>query len=243
MKIVVVFKWTLNPLDAIVRQDGVIEWRGAKLAPTDDDPAALEVARGIGQGGEIIALTLGDGDSSWAAARGAARTVVVTDAHVTADAAQSGRVLAAAIRAIPDVDAVLIGDSSWDYAVISALAGELGWPALAGVTQAEPAEGGVKVTRKLGAVTQELKVKGPALLAVAASREEKNLPSMKEILAARKKPVDKLTLAELGVIPAAKAESRGTRFPDTPPAKIFDGADPAAACTELLAALCTDGVL
>lgn len=243
MKIVVVFKWALNPLDAIVRQDGSVEWRGAKLAPTDDDPAALEVARRLGQGGEIIALTLGDGDASWAAARGATRTVVVTDARVMVDAAHSGKIMAAAIRAIPDVDAVLIGDSAWDYAVVSALTGELGWPALTGVTQAEPMDGGLKVTRKLGAATQELAVKGRILLAVAASREEKNPPSMKEILAARKKPLDKLTLAGFDLALAVKAESQGTRFPDTPPAKILDGADPEAACAELLAALSTDGVL
>jgi electron transfer flavoprotein beta subunit len=243
VKIVVVFKWTRNPQDAIVRQDGNIEWRGVKLSPTDDDPAAAEIAKKLAQGGEIVGLTIGDGDASWAAARGATRTVLVEDAAVEADAALSGAILAAAVQKVPDVDLLLIGDSAWDYAVVSALAGRLGWPALSGVTEAEADGAGLKVTQKSGSVSRIVKTAGPVVLGVTASREEKNVPGMKEILAARKKPVEKLKLADLGALPAAKASLRSTRFPDTPPAKIIDGRDPAAACAELLSFLAADGVL
>ncbi|SDF79794.1 hypothetical protein [Sporomusa acidovorans] len=78
------------------------------------------------------------------------------------------------------------------------------------------------------------------MLAVSASRDEQNAPGMKEVLAARKKPVERLALA---LVPAAAVISRGTRFPDTPPARIIDGNDPVAACEQLMAALRTDGVL
>jgi len=66
---------------------------------------------------------------------------------------------------------------------------------------------------------------------------------MKDILAARKKPVEKLSLADLGIDAVAAVESRGTRFPDTPAARLIDGADPVAASAELFAALRADGVL
>jgi electron transfer flavoprotein beta subunit len=115
MKIIVVFKWSRNPIDARVSTDGTVDWRGVKMAASDDDPAVMEIARTLAEGGEIIGLTVGDGDTAWAAARGAARTMVVADALPGTDSAATGAVLAAAIRRMEGVDAVIIGDSAWDY--------------------------------------------------------------------------------------------------------------------------------
>ncbi|HWR07479.1 hypothetical protein [Sporomusa sp.] len=243
MRIIVVFKWSRNPQDARVGVDGSVDWRGVKMSVSDDDPAAMEIAEAIAAGGEIIGLTVGDGDAAWAAARGAARTVVVTDALTDVDSSVTGAVLAAAIRRVEGVDAVLIGDSAWDYGVVAALMGQLGWPAVAGVVSAETEQGCLRVTRKLGSASQVLEVKGPVVLAVSASRAEQNAPGMKEILAARKKPVERLVLADLSLAPVAAVNSRGTRFPDTPPARIIDGNDPVTACEQLMAALRADGVL
>ncbi|SDF79821.1 Electron transfer flavoprotein domain [Sporomusa acidovorans] len=133
MKIIVVFKWSKNPQDARVGVDGSVDWRGVKMAVSDDDPAAMEIAAAIAAGGEIIGLMVGDGDVAWAAARSAARTVVVTDALTDVDSSVTGAVLAAAIRRVEGVDAVLIGDSAWDYGVVTALTGQLAgrpWPVL-----------------------------------------------------------------------------------------------------------------
>ena len=134
MKVIVVFKWSRNPLDALVGADASVDYPGVKLAANDDDPAVMEIAASLAAGDEIVALTIGDGDTSWAAARGASRTVVVTDAWTEINSSVTGAILAAAIRRIEDVDAVIIGDSSWDYGVISALTGQLGFPAVALVT-------------------------------------------------------------------------------------------------------------
>ena len=108
------------------------------------------------------------------------------------------------MRRLGDPDLVLIGDSSWDYGVVSALAGQLGWPALASVVSASAEGGRLRVTRKVGAATEVLEVSGPAVLAVAASRAEQQVPGMKEVLAARKRPMTKVTLADLGVSPSVK---------------------------------------
>jgi electron transfer flavoprotein beta subunit len=243
MKIIVAFKWLRSPQDARVGADGSVDWRAARMAPNDDDPAAMALARELAAGGEILGLTVGDGDLAWAAARGAASTLVVTDADTTPDSADAGAVLAAGVRRLGEPDLVLVGDSSWDYGVVAALAGHLGRPALAGVVSARVEDGRLRVTRKVGAATQELEVTGPALLAVAASRAEQQVPGMKEVLAARKKPITKVTLADLGVRPGARVACRGSRLPETGMARMFDGADPTAAAAQLVAALRTDGVL
>lgn len=243
MKIIVVFKWLKNPQDARVGADGSVDWRGVKMAANDDDPSAIEVARSIANGGEIIGLTVGDGDVAWAAARGATRTITLTDAQTEVNSSATGAILAAAIRRVEGVDVVLIGDSSWDYGVVSALAGQLDWPAVAGVVSATVESDSLHVTRKLGSESQVLEIKGPVVLAVSASRAEQNVPGMKEVLLARKKPVEHLSLADLSVTPATTAISKGTRFPDTPPARIIDGSNPEAACEQLMTALRADGVL
>jgi electron transfer flavoprotein beta subunit len=61
-------------------------------------------------------------------------------------------------------------------------------------------------------------------------------------LAARKRPITKLTLADIGVSIVDKVVSKGTRLPETTAARIFDG-DPAVACGKLVAALKDEGVL
>lgn len=244
MKIVVVFKWLKNPEDARVGSDGSVNWRGAKMTVSDDDPAAIQVARNLAAaGGEIVGLTIGDGDAAWAAARGASSTVIVTDAQSNADAAVTGAVLAAGVRRIGGADVVLIGDSAWDFGVSVALASQLGWTALAGVSSATMDGDRLRATRKFGDSTQVIEVARPAVLAVFASRAEQDAPGMKEVLAARKKPQIKLTLADLGLTPADRVISRGTKLPDTTAARMIDGADPAAAAAQLVTALRAEGVL
>jgi len=243
MKVITVFKWSRNPQDARVGMNGSVDWRGVKMAPSDDDPAVMEIAKALAGDGEIIGLTIGDGDIAWAAARGAASTIAVTDAQTEVDSASTAAIIAAAIKRVEDVDAVIIGDSAWNYGVVSALVGQLGWPAVAGVVAASKEDNHLQVTRRIGTTSQVLEIEGPVVLAVMASREEVNAPGMKEILTARKKPVERLTMSDLGLTPVEKASSKGTRFPDTLAAKIIDGSDPVAACKELMAALHTDGVL
>ncbi|TKI04102.1 electron transfer flavoprotein subunit alpha [Martelella alba] len=244
MKIVVVFKWSRNPQDARVGTEGSLEWRGVKMAASDDDPAAILAAGEIAAAGdEIVGLTIGDGDTAWAAARGAARTVVVSDATVVPNGAATGAILAAAVRGMADVGLVLIGDSVWDYGVVAALAGQLGWPALTGVTAVRRQAGNWLATRRHGNVSQEIAITGPALLAMVASRAEQRAPSMKDVLAARKKPVTALTTEDLNIVTATTVTPLATALPDVSAARIIDGADPRQAAEELLNALRTQGVL
>ena len=168
MKVIVIFKWCRNPQDALVGASGNVDWPGVKMSANDDDPAVMELAKSIAGEDEIIALTIGDGDTAWAAARGASRTLVITDARTEVNSSVTGAVLAAAVRRFEDVGAVIIGDSSWDYGVVSALVGQLGWPAVAAVTSAEPKQDCLQAVRKMGSVSHVLEVKTPAVGAMSS---------------------------------------------------------------------------
>jgi electron transfer flavoprotein alpha/beta subunit len=59
---------------------------------------------------------------------------------------------------------------------------------------------------------------------------------------ARKRPIAKLTLAEIGAVGEEKVQSAKTHLPETSAARLFDG-DPATATKQLVAALRDAGVL
>ncbi len=143
MKIVVAYKWAPNPQDADVRPDGTVDLSRAKAAVSEYDPVAFELARRLADatGGEVVGLSVGAASIDTPLARKAALSrgldrlvLVADDALADADGTRLAAVLAAAVRAIGDVDVVLAGDSSIDVAagqVPLTLAGELGWLGLA----------------------------------------------------------------------------------------------------------------
>ncbi|MTJ83988.1 MAG: electron transfer flavoprotein subunit alpha [Telmatospirillum sp.] len=242
MKTVIVYKWARNPEDAAVRADGTVDWRNARMTAGEDDFAALEAARAIAPEGELIGLTIGDGDASWALARGVLQAVAVTDAAPLADNAATAAIIAAAIRRIGGVDAVVIGDSEEYSGVPVALAGLLGWPAVAHATSAEAAGGRIRVVRKQGRNDQTISLATPAVISIAAASPEKKVPGMKELLAARKRPITRQTLADIDAAGPDGVTTKGTRLPDGAAARLFDG-DPANAARQLVAALRDEGVL
>lgn len=242
MKCLVVFKLARNPQDARISGENA-DWKGVRLSPGDDDHATMDVAKQIAQGDEIVAVTIGDGDVAWAASRGASRTILVEDVPVDAENALIGRVISGVYNRLGDLGVIVMGDTAWDYGLCAAIAGNLDMPAVAGVTSACMEDNVVKVTRKIGSLSQVIEVAPPVLLSVAATAAEKQAPGMKDVLAARKKPVERLAMKDLVTDAETRCQSVRTRFPDTPPAKIIDGSNPAAACVQLLDGLRIDGVI
>lgn len=242
MKTVIAYKWARDAKDAAVRSDGSVDWRNAKMTAGEDDFAALEAAKAIAGDDDLIGLTIGDGDASWALARGVQQAISVTDAPNLIDNASTATIIAAAVRQIGGVDVVVIGDAEAYAGVAVALAGLLGWPAVAHVDSAGIADGRVRIVRKQGRDEQIVSVAAPAVIAVSAASPEKKVPGMKEQLAARKRPITKLTLADIGAGADDRVSSKGTRQPDAAAARLFDG-DPAAAAAQLVAALRNEGVL
>jgi electron transfer flavoprotein beta subunit len=247
MDVAIVFKWSRDPQDAAVRADGSVDWRGAKNTPSDDDAAAIAEATALAAatGGQVVGITLGDGDPSWALARGAARVVSVADAPSLLDDASTAAALAAAVRRAAPVDVVVMGDMAENPGVAGTLAALLGVPALLHVDSVGIAGEGTRrleARRTNGSCVETLAVDAPALVAVAAASAEKRTPGMKELLAARKRPVEKVPAADI----AAPASDRFEEVASLPPAghtaRIFQG-DPAQAAADLVAALRADGVL
>ncbi|MGI6220812.1 MAG: hypothetical protein ACOYIP_02890 [Coriobacteriales bacterium] len=242
MKTAVVFKWIRDPQDARVSASGEVTWPGVKFSPTDDDPAAIAVAKAISAEEDIVGITIGDGKPEWAAARGAASTIIVEDAFGGSDGTAAAAAIAAAVKQA-GVDVVAIGDSEWDRGMVAALIGELGWSAYAGVVAAEAAGDAIKVSVKGQGGNTIIEAHTPVILAAQALEEEKDAPGMKQTLAARKKPVEKTTLGALGASGEGKSTSEGTRKPDGDAAIMFDATDPAAAVNQLVDALRGDGIL
>ncbi len=221
-----------------------MEWRNAKMTPGEDDPAALSAAKSIAEasGGEVVGLTIGDGDASWALARGVQQAFSITGAVSLPDNAATAAILAAAVGRIGGVDVVVIGDSKQDPGVGPALAGLLGWPAVMALVSATAEDGRVAAIRRVGAKQETFSIAPPVVLGVAAESDLETTPGMKELLAARKRPLTQLTVADLGIDIAHAVTSRGTQKPDVTPARVFEG-EPAVVAEQLLSALRAEGVL
>ena len=237
---VTIFKWAMNPHDERVGSDGQIKWLAERPEAGDDDYMAVQIARDADPDAELVGLTMASGDMAFAAARGAARPVALEGVGSLAQPTEVASALATAVKGMGDVSLVTIGDAAWSPMVPSLLAAELGWPCILAVDAVRPEGDALVVTRRFGAGTQDISVTGPVVLAVAARREEEQKPGMKQVLQARKKPVE-TQAAQAGGVPTF--EAAGVHEPTTQSSKLFDGADPAAAVAQLVSALQSEGVL
>ncbi|HEX7660917.1 MAG TPA: hypothetical protein VF444_15705 [Pseudonocardiaceae bacterium] len=260
MKIVAAYKWTADPQEAQVAADGRVDLSRARPVVSGYDAVAIEVGSRLAKdGGELVGASVGGPATAspiavkTALARGLDRTVVVADDAVDgAGTAAAARVLAAVVQHIGDVDVVLTGDCSIDVAarmVPAVLAGVLGWPALTDVTAVEPmADGTLRVERVVPEGVQVLAVQTPAVIAVATDAAVPRVPGMKDVLAAGRKPVEKLDLAALGVEPteltalAGTVRARAQAERAVRKQHVIDTADPAVAAAELVDTLREAGV-
>ena len=258
MKIVVAYKWTSDPEEASVGADGTVDWSRARPGISTYDPVAIEVARTLATaiGAELIGVTVGAKGvgtplaAKAALSRGLDRVVIVEDDSLKgAGQAELARVIAGAIRHIGDVDLVITGDSSVDVAakmVPTVLAGELGWPAVAEVTDVTGQPGALRVGRAVPGGAQVLEISGPAVLATSADATTPHVPGMKDLLAAGKKPAEHVDLASLdvpasGAVMTITGRSRPARKERK--GQLLDTSDPAAAAAELVKALREVGAL
>lgn len=183
------------------------------------DENALEEARRIAEAAEpgdveVVALTMGPEQAVDAVRRGlqmgADRAVHVCDeALAGSDVFATARVLAAAIRRIGDVDLVLLGMAALDSLTSllpAALAEELDLPALTIASRLELTGGEVRVRRELDEVVEELAAPLPALVSVTDGINTPRFPNFKAIMAARGKPLETWTLADLGIDPSTVGE-------------------------------------
>src|SRR5690606_34781715 len=109
------------------------------------------------------------------------------------------------------------------------LAAELDLPQLTLATELTVTAGRVRVRREIGDAAEVLEAPLPALVSVTDQANEPRYPAFKAIRAARKKPVDTLTLADLGLAspparPPPPAAPRRRRLPPAcPPSRAPPG--------------------
>jgi electron transfer flavoprotein alpha/beta subunit len=134
---------------------------------------------------------------------GADSAVLVSDEAIAgSDALGTAKLLAAAIKRVDDVDLVLTAvEASDGYTgtLAAQLAELLGLQSATFAKHVEIADGTVKVQRQTEAGYDEVEVALPALVSVTAGVVEPRYPSFKGIMAAKNKPVDQVTLADLGI--------------------------------------------
>jgi electron transfer flavoprotein beta subunit len=173
-----------------------------------------EQARAAGEEAEVVVLTVGPDDAEDAVRRGlqlgADAAVHVQDEAVAgSDVFGTVAVLAAAVRRLDadaPVDLVVTGMAGLDgltSLVPAALAATLDLPQLTLAASVALADGVVTVRRDLDHATEVLAAPLPALVSVSDRANQPRYPNFQLIMAARKKPVTTLTLADLGVAPEA----------------------------------------
>ncbi|PZF79303.1 electron transfer flavoprotein subunit beta/FixA family protein [Jiangella anatolica] len=167
---------------------------------------ALKVAE-AGDGVEVVALTMGP-DGADAALKKALQMGADSGVHVVddslhgSDAPATARVLAAAIGKIGDVDLVLTGMASTDggMSVVPAMLAEhLGLAHVGFVGELTVSADAVTARRDGDVASETIEAALPAVVAVTDQINEPRYPSFKGIMAAKKKPVETWTLADLGV--------------------------------------------
>jgi electron transfer flavoprotein beta subunit len=186
------------------------------------DTHAIEAAMQIKEGGEVsvdevVAVTMGP-DSALralhkAVSLGADRSVHLTDAALAgSDVAATGYALSQVLqRESPDL--VLLGQQSDDgecYTIGAVVADHLRMPSLTQVIKMDVAEGKLTCERQAEYGYDTVEVQLPAVISVGDAINEPRYPSLKAIMGAKKKPLDKLAAAD-AQIDAALVGGDGSR--------------------------------
>jgi electron transfer flavoprotein beta subunit len=189
--------------------------RNGDVVLDEIDERAVEVALQVKDGDkatEVVVLAMGPtstvGSLRRALAMGADRAVHVQDAGlVGADALLTSRVLAAAL-AREGFDLVLAGDASSDggTGVVPAMVAErLGAAIAGGLDSVELDDGAVRGRREAGGASTELTAALPAVVTVSEKVAEARMPGFRGTMGAKRKPLDTLGLADLGLAGATSS--------------------------------------
>ena len=188
---------------------------------------------------EIVAVTMGPESAvralHKAVSLGADRSVQLTDDGLAgSDVAATGYALARVLeKESPDL--VLLGQQSDDgecYTIGAVVADHLKMPSLTQVIKMDVSEGGLRCERQAEYGYDTVQIKLPAVISVGDAINEPRYPSLKAIMGARKKPLEKVGAGDVG-IDASLVGEEGSRVhcgdfhaPDAkPPGQIIEDED------------------
>ena len=210
LNVVVCVKQIPDPADPGALDADFTLKRDVKLILDESDSYGVEMAlqlRDAAGGGEVTLVSMAPGEErnglNQALAMGADKAVLVSDPELAgAGSLDTARTLAAAIGKAGDYDLVLAGvESSDGYVgvVPQMLAAALNVPMVSFAKEVVVADGKVSVKRQTETGYQEIEAATPSVVSVTAGVVEPRYPSFKGIMAAKKKQVDIVTVADLGL--------------------------------------------
>ena len=254
MKIVVLVKqvpdtWAERKLSD---SDKTLDRASVDVVMNEIDEYAVEEALRIKEssGGEVTVLSMapdrGVETIRKALSMGADKAVHLSDEALRgSDAVQTSYALAQVLSTL-EYDLVIAGSEATDsrMSIMTALLAErTGQPQLTGARKVTADGGTVRIERQTESGYDVVEAATPALVSVVEKINEPRYPSFKGIMAAKKKPVTKLSLADLGIDPAtvglATATSQVLEFAGRPPkgagVKVTDEGDGASKLVDFLA--------
>lgn len=256
MRIVVLVKHVPEPT-AVWRfsDDLTLHRAGLDGSLSQLDEHAVEQAVALAESGgpterTVICLTMGPAPAVDALRKGLAMGAheavhVLDDALHGSDALATSLVLAKAVQRL-EFDLIVCGMASTDAemsVVPSMVADRLGVPQATNASALGTDGTSVTVRRETDSATEEVVVPLPAVVSVTDQSGEPRYPAFKAIMAARKKPVQTWSLADLGIEAAAVGlAAAGTvvhdarpRPPRTGGTVVVDAGDAAVQLADYLA--------
>ena len=197
------------------------------------DEFAIEEALNLKGDGSVTVLTVGPASAKdalrSALAMGADKAVhVVTDGAMATDSLGTAKLIA---KAVSDrsYDMILMGRQAIDDDAMqmgSLVAELLNIPQISNVIKLDVDGTTVKANRTIEGAQQVIESQLPILLTAQKGLNTPRYPSMKGILKAKKKPVEEIPAADLGVDTVAKVVLESLSLPPARPAgRIVDSVD------------------
>lgn len=257
MKILVLMKQTFDTETKIsLDASGQIDSAGVNYVVNPYCEFAVEEALRIKERlgtGEVVVLSVGPERAEAAIrsclAMGADRGIIVTDpATEGGDEYATAQVVAKAAQK-EGFDIILAGFQAVDDGsgqVGARVAELLNIPQVTIITKLDIEGGKAVATREIDDGVELIEVPLPAIFTAQQGLAEPRYPSMKGIMQAKKKPLDRLTLADLGMSAgeaganAAKVTIEALSMPPARQAGKIVGGEPADAAVELVNLLRTE---
>jgi electron transfer flavoprotein beta subunit len=193
-----------------LRSDGTLDREATDAVLDEINERAVEAALQLKEahdGSEVTVLTMGPDRATDAIRKalsmGADKAVHLTDEALAGSCAvQTARALAKAIGTVEGVDLVVAGNEASDgrsAAVPAMVADVLGLPALTHAREITVEGSSITVKRETDDGVTVLTAELPAVVSVGEKINEPRYPSFKGIMAAKKKPVATIGLADAGI--------------------------------------------
>lgn len=251
--VIACYKWVQDEEDIRVADDLSVDFSKCVRKIGDYDrnaiQAAVEAAAALE--GKAVGLSVGDSSATKsvkdALSRGLDELIWVnTGESAPQDARIVANTLAAAAKRVDDISLIVCSEGSSDQFNRQGairLAGKLGLPVVTSVSEIQIEGSVLKATRQLEDEIEHIEVKLPAVVAVLPEVADAPIPSLKQIMAAGKKPATELSVSDLGIsFDASLSLDEVKGYASNRKNILFDSADENY-ISELVSALHKEGVI